>query len=142
MADLLDRLHIDAFLDRLRADVAAPALVVYPNAEGFVPTNPPPPYVRAYFTIERPIDAGGNSLAGISATWTTRAYIHSVGTNEYAATAYAMRVRVALLDFRPTIAGRVCWPIRHEAAQPVQRDEATGTPVFDKSDVYVLKTSG
>jgi len=136
LADQLDRLHVDAFLDRLRADTGPPALVVYPNTEGFVPTNPTPPYVRAYITIDRPIENGANSVLGTSGAWTTRCYTHCVGANEYAATAYAMRVRAALLDFRPTIAGRSCGLIRHEAAQPVQRDESTGTLVVDKADVW------
>jgi hypothetical protein len=140
MADLLDQLHINAFLDRLRADTGPPALVVYPNAEGFVPINPPPPYVRVWTTIDRPIEAGGNALTGLSTTWTTRAYVHSVGLNEYSAAAIRMRVRVALLDFRPTIAGRSCGMIRHEASQPPQRDEGTGTPVFDMADTYRLLT--
>jgi len=141
MADTLDQLHINAGLDRLRADTGPPALVVYPNAEGFVPTNPAPPYIRAYTTIERPIEAGGNSVAGLSITWTTRWYLHCVGVNEYSASAIRMRARAQLLDFRPTIAGRNCGPIRLETSNPPLRDESTGVPVMDAVDVYRLLTT-
>lgn len=139
MADLLDKLHVDAFLDRLRADAT---LVVYPDPEGHVPPNPVPPYVRSYFSIERPADAAGNALVGLSTTWTTRGYLHCVGATEPAATAVGMRVRAQLLDFRPTIAGRNCGLIREESAEPPQRDESTGTAVYDALVIYKLVTTG
>ncbi len=142
MADTLDQLHINAGLDRLRADTGPPQLAVYPNSEGFVPINPPAPYIRAYTTIERPIEAAGNSMSGLSTTWTVRWYLHCVGANEYAAAATRMRARAMLLDFRPTIAGRTCGAIRLEASNPPQRDDSTGTPLMDAVDVYRLTTFG
>lgn len=137
MADLLDQLHIDAAMDRLRADGS---LTVYPDAEGLVPLAPSPPYVRVYTAIERPADASGNDLGGSSGTWTVRWYCHCVGATEYAAAAVAMRVRSALLDVRPTVAGRACGPIRQDAGQPTTRDESTGIAVYDRVDVYRLTT--
>jgi hypothetical protein len=80
-------------------------------------------------------------VAGLSTTWTTRWYLHCVGANEYAAAAVRMRARVALLDFRPTIAGRNCGPIRLEASNPPQRDDSTGVLVVDALDVYRLLTT-
>jgi hypothetical protein len=142
MADTLDREHYDAVMSLLRADVGPPALKVYPDAEGFVPTNPTPPYVRVFFYIERPADDPGNSLKGASTTWTCRWLVHCVGANEYATIATAMRVNRALQDVRPTITGRTCWPIRQDGSNPPQRDESTGVLVVDRLDTYRLKTSG
>lgn len=138
MADELDRLHLDAALDLLRADAA---LTVYPDAQGFTPTDPPPPYVVVYASIERPADAPGNALAGSSTTWTVRWYCHCVGDGLYAATAVAGRVRSLLLDVVPTITGRVCGPIRQEAGSPpTSRDETTGPQLHDQAVVYRCTT--
>lgn len=138
MADLLDKLHIDAGLGLLRAA----GLTVYPDPEG----NTPAPagraqaYVRVYTSIERPVDSPGNSMGGASNTWTVRWYCHCVGPNEYSSAAIAMRVRAALLDQRPTIVGRSCGLIRQADAYPTNRDETTGTPVMDTAVVYRLTT--
>lgn len=137
MADQLDRLHIDAGLDLLRADAT---LTVHPDRDGNTPATPPTPYVRVYAYIERPADALANSLDGTSALWVTRWICHCVGETEYAATSVAMRVRAALLDVRPTIVGRTCNRIDQDAAAPPTRDETTGSVVFDEVVVYSLMT--
>jgi hypothetical protein len=139
MADLLDKLHVDAGMALLRADTS---LNVYPDAEGNTPDPPARAdhYVRVYVSIERPADHPNNDMAGTSDTWTTRYYVHAVGPNEYSATAVGMRARAALLDVRPTIAGRSCGLIRQDAANPPTRAETTGTPVFDAVTVYRLTT--
>lgn len=139
MADLLDKLHVDAGLNLLRADAG---LVVYPDVEGNTPLTPTPPYVRVYPVIESPIDSPNNAVDGRSANWVTRWYCHCVGANEYAAVAVSMRVRAALLDKAVTIAGRSCGLIRREAAIPPQRDDTTGHPIFDAVAVYALATTG
>lgn len=137
MADLLDKLHIDAGLDLLRADAA---LVVYPDTEGNVDIEPSPPYVRVYSYIERPPDDPANGLDGLSSAWTTRWYCHCIGANESSAAAVAMRVRAALLDVRPTITGRSCDLIKQEAANPPTPDSSTGPTVLDAVVVYRLMT--
>lgn len=137
MADLLDQAHVDAGMALLRADTA---LTVYPDAEGNVPTLLAAPYVLVYAAIERPAGADGCALDGLSSRWDVRWYTHSVGATEYAAVAVAMRVRAALLDVRPTITGRMCGLIRQEAAQPATKDESTGTPIWDVTQVWVLST--
>lgn len=137
MSDLLEQAHIDAGMNLLRADTG---LTVYPDPEGNTPLKPVPPYVRVYTSIENPDGDPGNSLAGLSSTWITRWYCHCVGANEYAAGAMAMRVRVALLDVRPVITGRSCGLIRKEASTQATRDESTGSPVHDRTDVYRLRT--
>jgi len=139
MADLLEQQHIDAGLALLRADAG---LTVYPNAEGFVPASPAPPYVRVYTHIERPVDATGNALTGLSATWRVRWYLHCVGATEYAAAAVQMRVRTQLLDVRPAIPARNCGLIREESSSPPVRDTSTGVDVMDALAVYGLTTTG
>lgn len=139
MTDLLEEQHIDAGLGLLRGDTG---LTVYPDAEGIVPANPAPPYVRVYTNIDRPLDGSGNKLDGRSATWVVRYYCHCVGANEYAAAAVAMRVRTQLLDVVPTIAGRTCFQIKQDASEPTRRDESTGTTVYTRPVVYRLTTVG
>lgn len=138
MADITDQAHYDAFMAFLRADVA---LTVYPDPEGFTPIEAPDRYVRVFGFIDRPAEAGGNSLAGTSQQWTTRLYCHCVGPNEYAAAAVAMRVRAAVLDKRPTVAGRDCGLIREDQALPPVRDTATGADSFDATCVYRFRTN-
>jgi hypothetical protein len=128
MANLDDRVLIDAGLALLRADAG---LVVYPDAEGAVPLSPTPPYVRVYGAVERTPDR----LDGTSGQMTTRWWCHCVGATEPAALAVAMRVRVALLDQR--VAGGM---VRQEVQPPPTRDESTGTAVYDVVAVYRLIT--
>lgn len=139
MADLLDRLHVDAGLGLLRA---VSGLTVYPDAEGNVPalSARADRYVYVYPHIERPEEADGNALDGLSVRWVVRWYCHCIGTNAYSATAVAMLVDRALLNQRPAITGRAVGIIRMEAGNPANRDETTGTTVFDLLNVYKLET--
>lgn len=138
MSDLLDKQHIDAGLDLLRADGG---LTVYPSSEGLTPFNPEPPYVRVYATIDRPADASANSLRGTSQVWVVRWICHCVGLNEYAAAAVGMRVRAALLDQRPTISGRNVGMIREDQALPPIKDDTTGRQVIDAVAVYRMTSA-
>jgi hypothetical protein len=142
VADLFDAQHIDAGLSLLRADAS---LTVYPDAEGNVPAavDMASEYVRVHTAIERPtgISGAANRLDGLSSTAVVRWYCDCVGPNEYASLAVGMRVRAALLDQIPVIAGRTCGPIRQEAAAPTTRSEVTGIPVYDRVYVYRMQTS-
>ncbi|MDP9145660.1 MAG: hypothetical protein M3N43_13390 [Actinomycetota bacterium] len=138
MADLVDDLLIEAGMALLRADTG---LTIYPDLDGVTPDTAAPPYVRVYPYIERPPDAGGNNLNGTSGTWTVRWICHCVAANERAATAVAMRVRVALLDARPTVAGRECGLIRHDGSAPPRRDSDLGYQVFDLIEMYRLTST-
>lgn len=129
--------HANAVLALLDADDAPPALVVL---DGAVPDNVSPPYVLVYFGDSSPEGADGHSLTGTSDRFVMRIVAHCVGGNQIAARAVAQRVRAALLDVTPTVAGRQCFPIRHEDGQPTQRDESTGVLVMDKVDVYRLES--
>lgn len=128
--------HAAAFLALLDADDTAPALVVL---DGLVKTGTVPPYVLVYFALWTP----GGEMAPDKVPLTldsdvldVRGYCHSVGGNPGAARSVATRVRNALLNVTPVVAGRSCFPIRWKEGQPTVRDETTGTPVFDLVDVY------
>lgn len=129
--------HADALLALLRADVGPPPLAVH---DGRVPNAGVPPYVLVYFADTDPEEADSRPLTGRSERYVVRAYCHCVGGDQVAARAVAARVRAALLDAVPTVAGRRCHPIRREDGQPTTRDETTGTLVMDKIDVYRLES--
>lgn len=139
MADNLEAIHVNAGLDPLRAE----GLTVYPDADGNVPLarERAQEYVLVYVSIERPTGGASNRINGGSDTWITRYYCHCVGPNYYSAGAIAGRVRTALLDVTPVMAGRTPTPIKQDADQPPQRDDSTGTAVYDQVVVYRLRTS-
>lgn len=133
--------HADAVLALLRGDAQ---LTVYPVADGepgsgtgLVPAGATPPYVAVHITADRPL---GETLDMRSSRMVVRAYCHCVGDNLTAARAVADRVATRLLDVKPAIAGRSCFPIRHDASQPVRPDESTGRLVVDLVDVYRLES--
>lgn len=126
--------HADAVLGLLRDAIdALPPMRVYPLADGSVPSGLRPPYVRVYISVARP---DGTDISGTSDRAVCTAYLHQIGGDDVAARAVADACAVALLDVTPTVTGRVCWPIRHDAGQPPQREEATGPTVIDQVDVY------
>jgi hypothetical protein len=129
--------HADAIMALLDGDNTAPALVVF---KGSVPAATAPPYVCVYFADADPEQPDSRPLDGTPQRFMIRAYVHSVGGNETAALAVAQRVRTALLNVVPNIAGRSCFPIRREEGQPIRRDESTGGLVQDKADVYRLES--
>lgn len=135
MTDLLDRDLVDAAMNLLRADAG---LTVYPDAEGFVPELPAAPYVRVYTHTEWPKEGDANAINGLSVSCTTRWYVHCAGESEYAAAAIAMRVRTQLLNARPTVTGRVCGLIYQEAAEPTNRSELGGLPLYVRPAVYAM----
>ena len=131
----LDQAHAAAGLNLLRADTA---LTVH---DGRVPDGAVPPYVVVYTTVEWPTDDPDNGIDHLSTTCVTRWFCHCVGSNAAAARAVAGRVRVALLDVRPPIPGRVCERIKSEAASaPPRRDESTGRLVMDAVQVYRMRS--
>lgn len=133
--------HADAIIALLDADNVVPALVVF---KGGIPKTldptPSPPYVVVYFADTDPEAAESRSLTGRSERFVQRAYCHCVGGNESAALSVAQRVRAALLDVVPTVAGRQCFPIRREDSQPPRRDESTGQVIQDRVDTYRLES--
>ncbi|MFV2094825.1 hypothetical protein ACFHW1_04950 [Micromonospora sp. LOL_014] len=126
--------HADAILDLLRADSELTVI------DGPVPQGTVPPYVVVYIDDSDPELPDSRPLTGDSERHVTRGYIHSVGSNGVAVRAVRQRVRAALLDVRPTIAGRSCMPIRREDGQPARSDEETGSPLVSAVDVYRLES--
>lgn len=138
MADTLDKDHIEAGLALLRADTG---LVVYPDAEGYVPDQRADEYVRVYTSIERPLTDPASKMDGRTSAWVVRWYCHNVGSTEHSATAISMRVRAALLDIKPTITGRICGFIRHDSSVPTNPNDTTGETIYDRVEVYRMRTS-
>ncbi|MFE7869762.1 hypothetical protein ACFUYE_05355 [Micromonospora humida] len=138
--------HARAVLDLLDAVDDNPPLVVYDGAvpkDSTTGKSKPPPYVLVYVAVLTPsgeMPADSTSLDMDSDRVVLRAYCHSVGANGQAARMVADRVRAALLGVTPTIAGRDCWPIRHDEGLPADRDESTGLLVMDQVDVYRLES--
>lgn len=136
MTDQLDELLAQAGL----ALLAATGIPVYDDER--VPPGAVSKYLRVYTATERPVDAGGNALRGLSSAWTTRWYVHHVGQTDTATRALAMQSRTALLDKRPTVTGRSCGLIRQEAVQPPRREEGAGPLTIDLVVVYRMASTG
>lgn len=132
--------HAAAILARLAAAPGSPSLVVY---DGRVPDGAVPPYALVYFaylTQSAEVAPDKVPLSYDSDVLQVDAYVHSVGANAQASRAVATRVRTQLLNWRATVTGRVCVPMRHTENVPPARDESTGVLVLDSVDVYRLVT--
>lgn len=136
MSDQLDEDLAQAGLELL----ATTGKPVFDNER--IPPEQVGPYYRVYTATERPPDAPANALRGQSTTWTTRWYVVAVGETDTAVRALAMLSRTALLDKRPTVAGRSCGPIRQEATQPPRREERTGPLTIEQTTVYRMTSTG
>ena len=129
--------HADAILALLRADAS---LVVYPPTGGggtTVPAGTNPPYVVVQVIADRP---DGGRLQHLSTRFRARAYCQCVGANDIAARVVSDRVAAALLDVRPTIAGRSVYPIRHDIGRDPLSTDTTGTTTVTITDVYRLES--
>lgn len=122
-----------AVLARLRQD----SVLASSTFEGVV-TNRPNRYVAVFSnsgnrTAERFTGSQGTSAQSFT--------IHSVGTTPDQAQAVADRVFAQLLDWTPTVEGRVCRRMRHEASEPVQIDRDVTPPMFYGVDVFEVTSS-
>lgn len=102
-----------------------------------IPAGAERPYVRVYFHIEYPESESMLHTSDRAVAWV---YLHCVGANDTAASTTAKAIRDVLLDVKPTVSGRTCFPIRLDHSQPPQSDESTGHLVMDQVDVYRLET--
>lgn len=137
--------HARGYLDRLDADNASPALVVWDGRVGQPGQQPPPkpPYVLVYTSLRVPGAAEQPDMSNLNFTSTAlicEAICHSVGATAAGARAVQNRVRAALLDVTPTVSGRSCSPIRCVDAPPMRGDEETGTDYFDAVDSYEFRS--
>ena len=127
--------HAAAFLSLLRA---VSGLRVFPDADGNTPTATTPlPYVVAWISVRYDL---GATIDVRSSRGVATATVHSVGANDTAARITAGKVRGALLDVAPTMAGRKPYPIRHDDSPPARPDKSTGRRVYDQIDVYRLES--
>jgi hypothetical protein len=100
------------------------------------------PYVLAYIAVTWPRDGLGTSLKALQVTVTTTATIHCAALSPAGARAVAAQVRSSLLNYRPTITGRDCSPIKQDTAEPVARDESTSAAIFDAISVFSFSSTG
>jgi hypothetical protein len=142
MSDLIDKAHADAVLGLLHAALDPVPISVFdgkvPDPTPKVATNP---WVLVYFNPGWPVDGKANSLDGTATTYQLTFFTHSIGATAAAARAVAGQVRAALLNVRPIVTGRSCWPIRWDDGSPTDRNEDLGFPVMDKVDVWKLQTA-
>lgn len=129
--------HIAAFLALLEAH---PYLGTGANSVPVVMEVPDPrplEYVVVYPQVSyRALD----ELPVRSRRAVVRFVTHSVGQTGMAAQIIAGNVREAVLDMRPAIARRTCYPIRDEQSLPPERDESTGVLVMDAMTVWRLES--
>lgn len=129
----------DAFLALLRSAPGSPSLQVF---DGAVPAGATTPYALVYLSREKPSASSApdsSDLTFASRAIDTYAYVHCVGADPQAARAaraVAGRVEDAVLDKTLTVPGWQCSPIRWDSGNPPERNEETGTAIFDQVDVY------
>ena len=119
------------------------AITNHTTYDGKVPPDTAPPYTVVYFTITTPggeVAPDAVDLVGNSDVIVLNIYTHNVGGNAQAARAVGWKVRAALLNIKPVVAGRVCHPIRQVDDAPPVKDESTGTLIMDLADVYRLRS--
>lgn len=144
ITDGLDQNLAGAALALLAADVGPPPLVVL---DGFAPPNTAvnAGYVLVYTSVSRPSEDPDNPGNGRTGVWVARWICHCVGGTSAAARAVAQRVRTALLDVHPTVAGfasSAVGLIRMDGDELApQRDETTGVLVMDAVVTYRLKAT-
>lgn len=142
MSDGIDKAHADAILALLSAGVDSHVSVFDGEVPEPFPDPAANPWVLVYFQPRWPTDGAGNAYDGQSRTYQPRFYCHCTGATAAAARSVAGQVRAALLNARPTVAGRACGLIRWFDGQPPNRDETLGFLVMDQVDVYELVTTG
>lgn len=139
MTDGFDQAMIDAGLNLLLADVGPPPLVVFDGAPPIGVAAPTPPYVVVWSIVSWPEDPIGMSLNGLVTRATVRWICHCVGGDQRAARAVGQRVRTALLNKRPVIAGMQPGIIRDDQDdQPPDNNEVTGVGFVDAVHSYRL----
>lgn len=127
--------HVEAFIQTLAAGVPG-SIPIY---DGAVPDLATPPYYAVYGAT--PIRSP-QTLSALSDWQDGPLQITSAARTPQQAGEMAARAADAVVDKRPTIAGRTSGPVRHQASVPVQRDDQeTGVkPVFYAVDTYALSS--
>lgn len=127
-------------LARLAAAPGSPAMVVH---DGKVPDAPDagatPPYAvvrfafRSLTATESPTTT---SLTFDSTTYRVDVTVHAVGVDSRSTRGVASRVEGQLLNWTPTVTGRLCTPLRQVESVTLAPNEAMNVPVEQQTDVY------
>lgn len=127
-ADQLAKLHVEAFLELARAHAELGADVY----EGKVEDAP-----ERYASVWPSIGGRGAERLDLHSIQITPSFtVHSVGTTPEQARWVGDRVMFQVLDVRPDILGRSCWPIRLTASQPVREDDNLHPGLWYQVDVF------
>jgi hypothetical protein len=131
--------HADAVLALLRAE---DRLIVYPAEDGgptVIPNGAQPPYLTVHFNAERTLSGRLNHR---STRFLMRIYLSCTGKDDVGARAVCDLAAGVLLDVKPDIPGRNCYPIRHEHHRPQtpQEDQSTGSLYATIVDLYRLES--
>lgn len=122
--------HVEAFAGLIDA---VANVTVY--ADTPVPNTPTYPYVAVYGNQGVPEEATFDSQS-TTVPFTFQTTV--VGKTQAQARALADRVQGALIDVRPTVAGRSCGLITKQASQPIRLDTSVTPPVFIAVDVWAF----
>ena len=113
--------HVTAVLALISADTN---VTVY---DGRVPNDPTLPYVVVRTDTGR---RERSALPASSDRLTLRIWATSVGLTRASAQVVSERVTAALLDVRPTVASRSCFPITSVNSQPSRVDDVNTDLVY------------
>lgn len=115
-------------------------VTTYPAVAGGPSTVPPgtaPPYRSVHIVADRP---DGQRLNHLSTRFRARIYVHHVGASTRAARELSDLTAEVLLDVRPDVDGRSCYPIRHESSQQPLVNEPVAQTAVTITDVYRLES--
>ena len=131
-ADVVEQ-HVQAFLALARSHPELGGDVF----EGKV-VNPPERYASVWANNGvRQIERQDHRQLQI----TTRFTVHSVGTSLERARWVAGRIMLQVLDVRPVIDGRACWPIRLGASLPADLDQDIKPELYFGVDEFTLTST-
>lgn len=129
--------HAAAPLERLRTFGTEPPTVF----DDKIPNGTRPPYLLLRFSLlwlgpEARPDAV--NLAGIVKAATCTVQVYAVGASAGAARILIDRATAAFQNWRPTIAGRTCTPMRQEDSFDTPPDERTGIAYHELGAVWAF----
>lgn len=123
--------HVEAVKVLLAAGLPA-GVVVH---DGDVPDTPGQTYVTVY---PDPGHRDWSSIRAVSDQLAMTVQVTCVGTTPLQARQVTDAVCAALVDRRPVVAGRTCWPITQvEGTPPVQKDDQTRDPAITRPRFYL-----
>lgn len=110
--------------------VSSPSMALY---DGQVPGDPRFPYLVLWTA---PGDRPAPTLDNSHVQFDTRLHTTYVGGNAAAVRIVLAKVETALLDVRPTVAGRSCWKLTKLFSEPIRQDEDVTIPGTSLHPMY------